>query len=353
MRKQATIRDVAQLAGVSLATVSRVLSDSTYPVSAELRQKVKSAVEELQYVSNACPKSPRTETVRDVGLVIPNITNQFYIQTILGINDVLALNNQNLVLCNTMRSTTEERKSLRQLYDRGVKGVILSSVDENADIVNEFSQKGMKFVLLDQILPNGENTGINFDAKNGAELAADHLLKLGHRKIAFASLPMTRWTRMEIYQGYRNALAEAGIPFDKKLVYEYMPAEVSAFSDMELEAGNQIAKAFLLDGCPATAIMCINDMLAIGIIRTLIENDVKVPEDVSVFGFDDIPFASTFIPQLTTIHCPAVEMGRVAAMMLLDALRNENSDMTVSMRLSPSLVVRDTVAPPKDRNNLT
>lgn len=123
-----------------------------------------------------------------------------------------------------------------------------------------------------------------------------------------------------------------------------MPEEVPNYSNLELEAGCMIAKEFLKVGCPASAIVCINDMLAIGIIRTLMQNGVKVPEDVSVVGFDDIPFASIFMPALTTVHCSAVEMGRLAALMLLDSFENEMQEAPVSMRLAPTLVVRDTVS---------
>lgn len=346
MGKQATIRDVAELAKVSLATVSRVLNDSAYPVSAELKQRVKEAAEQLQYIPNG--NRAFTGVQRDIGLVLPNITNQFYMQTMLGVGDVLVKQEYNLILCNTVRVQEQERAYLRQLYDRGVRGVILSSVDENANIVNEYTKKGMKFVLLDQKLTDVECSGINFDSREGARLATEYLLQQGHKKIAFATLPMSRWTRVEMFKGYKNALKSAGIVCSRKLVYERRPDDVPMYSNLELEAGCRIAEEFLKDGCPATAIVCINDMLAIGVIRTLVQNGVSVPEDVSVVGFDDIPFAGLFMPALTTVHCSAVEMGRLAALMLLDSFGNEMQEMPVSMRLSPTLVVRDSVSKPRD-----
>lgn len=346
MGKQATIRDVAKLAGVSLATVSRALNDAEYPVSAELRQRVRDAAAQLQYVPNTIARSLRQDVSRDIGLVIPNISNQFYLQTMLGINDVLYKNDYSVVLCNTMRNPNQERAYLRQLFERKARGVILSSVDENADIVEEYVKKGMKVVLLDQKITGMESTGINFDSRAGARMATEHLVSLGHDRIAFASLPMTRWTRTEMHMGYRNALVIAGLAYDPALVYEWMPVDVAPYADLELEAGRGIAEKFLADGCPATAIICINDMLAIGLIKTLRSHGIRVPEDVSVFGFDDIPFASTFEPSLTTVHYPAVEMGRLAAMMLLDNLENSSTEQSLVMQLTPSLVIRDTVAPP-------
>ena len=349
MEKQATIRDVARLAGVSLATVSRVLSDGDYPVSAELKQRVRAAVAQLGYVPNTVARSLRQDVSRDIGLVIPNISNPFYQQTMLGINDALYKKNYSLILCNTMRNAQQERVYLRQLFERKVRGIILSSVDENADIVEEYGKKGMKFVLLDQKITGMESTGINFDSRAGARMATEHLISLGHSRIAFATMPMTRWTRTEMHMGYRDALVLAGLGYDSRLVYERMPEKLAAYADFELEAGKMIAESFLADGCPATANVCINDMLAIGLIKTLQSKGIQVPEDVSVFGFDDIPFASTFEPSLSTVHYPAIETGRLAAMMLMDTLESGSGEMPVSMQLAPSLVIREPVAPPSKK----
>lgn len=345
MAKKATIRDVANLANVSLATVSRVLNDSSYPVSAELKQKVREAAEKLEYIPNGSRGLSYSQQ-RDIGLILPNITNQFYMQTMLGVGDVMVKQGYHMVLCNTVRSAKQERAFVQQLYNRGVKGVILSSVDENADIVGEYGRKGMKFVLLDQKISKLECSGISFDNREGARIATQHLIARQHKSIAFATLPMNRWTRMEMYKGYQSALRAAGLTCSRKLVYERMPEDVPNYSNLDLEAGCVIAREFLRAGCPATAIVCINDMLAIGIIRTLIQNGVRVPEDVSVIGFDDIPFAGIFMPALTTVHCSAVEMGRLAALMLLDSFENEMQEAPVSMRLAPTLVVRDSVAAP-------
>lgn len=349
MEKQATIRDVAKLAGVSLATVSRVLNGADYPVKAELRQKVKEAAEALEYIPNTMARSLRGDISRDIGLVIPNLSNQFYLQAMQGISDVMAQNSYNLILCNTMRNQEQERACLRNLYERQVRGVILSAVDERADIVSEFASKGMKFVLLDQKLTGIESAGINFDSRNGALMAMEHLIGLGHERIAFATLPMTCRTRIETYQGYCDALRLAGIEYDETFLYERSPEKTDPYADLDLETGCRIAEDFLRDGCPATAILCVNDMLAIGVIKTLMLSGVRVPQDVSVFGFDDIPFAEAFMPALTTVHYPAAESGRLAALMILDVLKNEKPEMSVSMQLTPSLVLRDTVcAPAKD-----
>lgn len=346
MSKQATIRDVAKLAGVSLATVSRVLNDSDYPVREELRQKVKAAIEELNYIPNGAARALRRDTSKDIGLVIPNVSNPFYLQTMLGINDVLAKNDCSMILCNTLWDVEQERSCLRQLYERQTKGVILSSVDESGDVVAEYSRKGMRFVLLDQKLTGVESTGISFDSRAGARMAVEHLISMGHRRIAFATMPMTRWTRAEMHRGYRDALLGAGLAYDEALIYEWSPYTWDANSDLEMETGQSIAELFLGDGCPATAVLCVNDMVAIGMIKVFLKHGVRVPEDISVVGFDDIPFAEAFVPALTTVHQPAQETGRLAAMMILSALSSDGGELTVSMNLTPRLIIRDTAAPP-------
>ena len=334
MSRQTTIRDVAKLAGVSVATASRALNNPDYPVNAKLRQKVKEAAEQLEYVPNVMARSLRGDGCRDIGLVIPNVSNPFYLQAMLGINDVLAKNSYDMILCNTMRDAGQERKFLSRLYERQTRGVILSSVDDNAQLVQRYSKLGMKFIMLDQMIEGVDSPGINFDSRAGARMAVNYLIEQGHRKIAFATTEMTRWTRVEMYEGYREALLMAGLPLEKELVFECAMSHAEAPGDFEMQAGCRIAEDFLKRNCPATAVLCINDMLASG---------KRVPEDVSVMGFDDIPFAGAFIPPLTTVHYPAVETGRLAALMLLDVL--ETQGMAISMNLAPRLVIRSTVAP--------
>lgn len=347
MSKQKTIRDVAQLAGVSVATASRVLSDSNYPVRAQLKQRVREAAEKLEYTPNAVAQALRSEISRDVALIIPNLSNPFYLQAVLGAGETLDPDGYSMRFCNTMHETAREQDFIRRLYEQQVRGVILSSVDaENANLVNKYMQKGMHFVMLDQILPGVEAPGIHYDSKAGAQMAMEYLLQLGHKKIAFATTPLVRMTRKEIYAGYRDSLLNVGITPDPALLYERSIDKAGRGSDYELNLGRQIACEFVEQGCPATAFLCINDMVAIGLIQALCEKGVRVPENVSVIGFDDIPLAGAYLPALTTVHYPAQEMGRLAALMLLDSMRSPETSMSVTMRLSPKLMVRDSAAAP-------
>lgn len=343
MDKQCTIRDVAKLAGVSVATASRAMGDSDYPVSPQLRQRVREAAQTLNYVPNTVAKSLRQANCRDIGVIVPNISNPFYLQAILGINEVLSEAGYNMILCNTMHQLDRERKCLRQLTERQVSGIILSSVSDDAQGIAEYAHRGVRFVMLDQKIGGIDCPSIHFDTRAGAKAATKHLIAQGHRRIVFASTPLTRWTRMEMLKGYRDALAAAGIAFDESLVYIYDSDGRQQEQELELTAGRSIATGMMEQGMPATAVLCVNDMLAIGLIQTMRKNGVQVPEDISVVGFDDIPLAEALVPALTTVRYPAEEIGRLTAMVLLDPMINTMTRTPLTMNLTPELVCRDTV----------
>lgn len=352
MSKFVTIRDVAKKAGVSITTVSRVLNDVNYPVRPELRKRVRQAADQLDYVPNSSAQQLRRDMCKDIALIIPNISNPFYLQAMLGVNDALFSRDYNLIFCNTTHDPAKERHYLQQLASRQVKGVILSSVSENnAELVQKLIGRGMKFVLLDQILPNVSSPCIHYDSCAGSHLAVEHLLKAGHRKIAFATTPLVRFTRMEVYRGYQQALAKSGITPQDSLLYECAINKTGRGTDYEVNVGRQIAADFIKDGCPATAILCINDMVAIGLIQALVQNGIRVPQDVSVVGFDDVPNAGACLPALTTVRYPAQEAGRLAAILMMDTLENNEEQGSLSMYMTPTLVERDSVAPPAKKKS--
>lgn len=340
--KRPTIRDVAQEAHVSIATVSRALGNADYPMNEILRERVRATAAELGYHPNLAAQLLRRDDSRDVGLIIPNISNPFYLQALCGINAVVSERDYMFVLCNTERDAAREQEYLRQLYQRRSLGAIISSVDTSPDTINQYVEKGMKIVLLDQQIHGAKCPVISFDSRGSGTLAANYLLKLGHRQIAFATTPLSRWTRQEIYLGYQEALAGAGVSPEKDYLFVADPSNDSYGNDIELTAGAMVAAQFIESRCDATAIICINDMVAFGVIQTLINNNIRVPEDVSVIGFDDIPFAGVYSPALTTVRYPSEQTGRLAAMMLMDSISSNKGLDTLEMQLTPQLVVRRT-----------
>lgn len=341
--KKVTIKDIAREANTSIATVSRVINNSDYPVSRDLRERILSAVNRLNYSHTSSAINLQRTQSKDIGVLIPNISNPFYPQAILGIESVLREKGYNILLYNTFRSKQREQDCLQALQERQVRGVIISTVEDDAECLAGYSNQGMQFVLLDQAssLPNCPS--IQFDSSRGARMAVEYLFKNGHRNIAFASTPLVRATRIDTYQGYCEALKVANLPYKAENIFVVRDEQITAEQNYELEAGRIIAREFIRSKCDATAILCVNDMLAIGLISTLVEHGVRIPEDVSVVGFDDIPFADVYNPGLTTVRYPIYETGKLAALLLENMLDGGVSHVGLSMNLEPYFVERRTV----------
>lgn len=341
--KKVTIKDIAKEAETSIATVSRVINNSNYPVSKELRNRILSIVSQVNYShGSSALNSPRRQN-RDVAILIPNISNPFYPQAILGIESVLHEKGYNILLYNTLRSKQRENECLELLQERQVRGVIISTVENDAESLAAYANQGMQLVLLDQAgsLPNCPS--IHFDSSRGARMAMEYLFKNGHRHIAFATTPLVRSTRIDTYQGYCEALKGANIYYRSDYIFVARDELVASDQNYELAAGRLLAQEFINSGCDATAILCVNDMLAIGLINTLIEHGVHIPGDVSVVGFDDIPFAGVYNPQLTTVRYPIYEAGRLAALLLESMLDGSAGHLGLCMNLEPCFVPRQTV----------
>lgn len=342
-KKRATIKDVAALAKVSVATTSRVLSNADYPVSAQLRAQVEEAAKELSFSYTIAPRQSKSIAAKEIALVIPNISNSFYVQTIQGISSVCYENNYHLILCNSQRDAAREAYFLQSLHERKVNGVIISSISEDSKILSPFIDRGMIFVQLDQQFENNGSYNITYDFRLGARMAVRHLIENGHKKIAFASTPLTRWTRKELYKGYNDQLKRADIRPDEELVFICGDEDLRGWDNYEIIAGKQLARQIVESGCGATAVLCVNDMVAFGMIHGLNQLGLSVPDDISVIGFDDITFAEDFVPPLTTIHCPSYEAGRFAAIMLLDHLQNRSVPTALNMNMQPTLIERMSV----------
>ncbi|MEA4893720.1 MAG: LacI family DNA-binding transcriptional regulator [Oscillospiraceae bacterium] len=342
---RATIKDVAALAEVSVATVSRVLSNADYPVSMELRTRVENAAKDLSFAYTVAPRQARGHDSREIALIIPNISNPFYMQTIQGISAVCYENGYQLVLCNTQQDAAREAHCLQELYNSKIYGVIISSIAESPNMLAGFAERGMVFIQLDQRFDDdGGGFNINYDSRHGARMAVRHLIENGHKRIAFASTPLTRWTRKEIYKGYIEQLKKADIEPDENLVFIRGNEGNGESENYEIPVGEALAAQLINSCCGATAVLCVNDMVAFGMIHGLYNLRVSVPDDISVMGFDDIPFSESFVPPLTTIHCPAYETGRISAMMLIDRLQSSNAAAaTLNMHMQPTLVERRSV----------
>ncbi len=330
------------MAGISVATVSRVLSHSTYPISKGTRKKVLEAAQELSYSPNLLGRMLKKSDSRDIGVIIPNISNPFYPQLVLGIETEARKHGFSILLCNSFRDVANERKYVELMHQKQIRGIILSSISEEHGFLKDLCARGLKVVGFDQNIEDFHCNRISFDFTAGAVMAMDYLAAMGHQRIAFASSPLVRRSRREIFEGYKLGLSKNNLPFSADLVYIMEIEKEVENGSFEFDSGRNMAEMILASDELPTAVFAVNDVTALGIIHGLMNRNVRVPDDISVMGFDNIEFSAMFNPPLTTINQPAFETGRLACNVLIESLGEEKNDH-VSLKLEPSLVVRDSV----------
>ena len=338
--KKTTIYDIAKEIGVSTATVSRVLSNSGYPVKEELRKKIQDTAEKLNYSVNIVGRMLKKNISMDIGVIIPTITNPFYSQLLLGIDLEARKKDYNILLCNSLRDRNIEKKYIELLYQKQVSGLIISSIDENHSFLKKIQDSGVKVVAFDQDIEDFPCSKVGFDYTKGGIIATSFLISMGHTNIAFLSSPLNRKNRKDTAEGYRLALIQHGLSFDENNIITSISEEESETGTYEFENGKNLISRFLQLKNRPTAIFAVNDMTALGIIQELSNRGLSVPEDVSVIGFDNIELASMVNPPLTTVNQPAYETGRLACKILLSSMENNSNETII---LEPNLVIRKSV----------
>jgi len=323
-----TIRDVARMAGVSATTASRVLSGSDHPVAAEVRRRVLEAARELDFTPNAYARGLSKGEFRIIGLVIPDILDPYFVEIARGVEDLASAEGYLVVLCNTDRQAAKERKYVEEL--RAMRaGVVLTGggIDREAHLADLVSHPAPIVVIGRHELPF---SSVQIDNVQGAIDATEHLIRLGHRRIAFLSGPLTSATAADRWEGFRRAMSHYGLPVDPDLVVE------SDFSTGGGARGLQtLAK---VDPLP-TALFAANDHMAIGAIREARRLGIEIPGRLSVVGFNDIASACEVDPPLSTIHLPLREIGRMAGDLLLRQIKNGRQP-AAALTVRGELVVR-------------
>jgi LacI family transcriptional regulator len=331
-----TISDVARRAGVSPATVSRVLN-SDYPVSAATRARVSEAVRELSYVRNAHARALRATSTAVVGVVIHDVSDPFFSEIVAGIQEVATANHKLVVLCNSPRDLASELQYLDLLRGQRVDAVILTGgairvpghERELGKQARALRLEGSRLILCGRRAPGVDS--ILADNVGGAQLLGRYLIERGHRRIAEVTGPVGFSTSNERSAGLRNALREAGVG----------PEPVAVISGAFSRDGGYEATRQLLRGNIAfTAIFAANDLMAVGALAALREAGRAVPADVSLVGFDDIPTMRDVLPGITTVRVPMREMGRQAMARALPGTARR----AVAQLLPVQLVERMTVA---------
>ena len=330
----ATIREVAESAGVSYATVSHVINN-TRVVTQETRERVLAAMSALNYRPNALARSLRQGKTNSLGLVLPDSANPFFAEISRSIEDAAFKKGYSVFLCNTELDTQRELFYVDVLSKKQVDGIIFVAAGDQADSLDFLLRQNMPVVMIDRDLPNVEVDAVLTDHQLGGRLATQHLIQLGHKRIACIAGPSSITPSAERLTGYRKALEEAGLSYDERLIMR---------GDYHAQSGMDITHAILKLEPRPTAIFALNDLMALGALRAAAEAGYSVPRDLAVVGYDDLELARFTNPPLTTIAQPKKEIGAQAVNLLVDriALKSRSPSRLV---LAPELIVRRSTQP--------
>lgn len=334
-----TLKDIAQIAGVSTATVSKVISGKHQDIGEKTIEKIRKIARELDYRPNSLARSMKTKVTRTIGLIIPDVRNPFFTDLARGAEDSAHERGYSLLFCNSDDDLRKEMEYIDTLTQKQVDGIALAaSVKRNRKLEEGF-RISVPIVTLDRdVYFPGVRGHIHSDNESGAYDAVKYLISLGHRRILFLSGDLTIRVSKERLEGYRRALTEAGIEYDENLLLG---------GPFSFEYGYEAMRTWEMDP-EVTAIFCGNDLIALGAIKALKERRIKVPQDISVMGFDDIYLASINTPGLTTIRQPSYELGYATVRRLIDVIEGvDHSDSTMVIKLE--LIPRESTAKPKKK----
>lgn len=325
-----TISEVAKQAGVSRATVSRVLNNNPH-VDAALRKRVLDTIEALGYQPNRSARRLRAQSSSVIGLVISDIQNPYFISVIRGVEDASYAAEMSIILCNSDEDYAKQRIHLRVLEGERVAGLII--VPARSDVGEDLARlqrAGIPVILLDRIVESIQVDTVRVDNARGAYDAVAHLAGLGYRRIAMIGGPATLTTGSERFRGYRDALQAAGLAVDQSLI---------KVGDFRAESGYRLAQD-LLAANPPDAIFVANNLMTLGVMQYLREAGVRVPDEMPLVGFDDMPWSAELYSPLTAVSQPTYELGQEAVALLVRRIANANAPFR-SVVLQTRLIVRE------------
>lgn len=323
------MRDVARRAGVSVSTVSHVVNKSR-AVSSEARVQVEQAMADLGYRPNALARSLRRQKTHSLGMIVPDNANPFFAEIARGIEDYGFDRGYSIILCNSDGNLQKQAAYVELLVERRVAGILFVAAGVSTELVHDLQRQRVPLVVIDREVPGVAVDTVQTNHYQGGQLATEHLLALGHRRIACIAAGSDLSPSAERVTGYRDTLAAHNLPYDPDLV---------VLGDFQFESGYRAAAQLLARPQPPTAVFACNDLMAVGCVSAATVLGLRVPNDLAVVGFDDIRLASFTNPPLTTIHQPKREIGRLAMEMLLARI-NEPDAPPRSVRLETRLVVR-------------
>jgi LacI family transcriptional regulator len=333
-----SIREVAAHAGVSVGTVSNVLNRPDI-VAQSTRVRVNASIEELGFVRNESARQLRAGGSRTIGLVVLDVANPFFTDLARGVEDEASKAGLAVILCNSDDQERKENRYLDLLEEHRVQGVLITPVASNGNRLARLQRRGTPVVLVDSRSPSRGQCSVAVDDVLGGDLAMSHLLRTGHERVAYVCGPSSIRQVADRHEGVLRALAREG----------RTPADLQVIDTdgLNVAAGQQAGAAIaaLPTGSRPTAVCCANDLIALGILQEMTRNRIRVPEDVSIVGYDDIDFAAAAAVPLTSVRQPRHQLGRTAARLLLDEAADGEGHQHRQVIFEPELVVRQSTAP--------
>lgn len=343
MSQRVTIRDVAREANVSVATVSRVLNQN-YSVSDEVRANVLDASKRLRYIPNFIARSLKMQSTHTIGFVVSDITNAYHISIARSIEDVVQRHNYNMVLCSTENSREREMRYLKLLLSKNVDGLILNPSGKNSDLLGYILKinKNLPILLLNRRSGAGDFTGDLFDSNNllGSYTLTKHLLTLGHRKIYVVNGPEYLSNNIERFSGFKKAMEEAGLPAGGDYPWCFK-------GDFTLESGLDAVNYLCAMEEKPTAILSLNNMMTLGVLKGLRAKNIRAPEDVSIAAFDGLDNLELMSTRPTVANFDTAAMGRKAGEAILERIK-DNSIPSREYIFEPIIIPGNAVGVPTD-----
>ena len=312
-----TITDIAKLANVSKATVSRVINNKTEGVSQETSERIRAIIEEVGYRPNTLARSVAVQESMTLGLIIPDIANPFFPELVRGIEDYAEACGYTVFLCNSDNDPVKEEKYLMTFIDRRVDGIILASANSSSDVLARLSRYNVPFVLVDRPLSNvTQYAGVYADNYQGFYMSTEYFIKQGNKRIAFLGGPRTVVATRERFSGYRDAHRDANLHLDGALI---------KYDDFSIAGGERMMRELVDSRTEFEAVVAGSDLTAIGAMRTLHRHGIEVPNQCEVIDFDGIQLGDLMEPALSTVAQPIYEIGSSATRLLIEKLQGKLS----------------------------
>ncbi len=325
-----TIKEVAKEAEVSIATVSHVINETRY-VSPELTDRVERAMEKLGYKPNAVARSLKTEKTQTIGLIVSDISNPFFSSLLRGAEDHSMENDHSLIVCNTDETLAKEQLYVDILMQKSVDGLIIAPTGKSDENLKRLVHNNISFVFVDRRIEDIDSDAVLSENKEGAYRATKHLLELGHRRIGLILGLQSVQTSGERFAGYKAAITEYGIDVDENIVKR---------GNSKVKGSVEAVEAILSMSDKPTAIFSTNNLMTIGAMRGIKNMGYRCPEDISLVGFDDYEWSSTFAPALTTVAQKPYKIGATAAEVLFERMTDREKP-TEEIRIPVEFLLRD------------